>query len=232
MAFRESIRAYFAIHPRRLRDAFRLYSAYAVAVLLRITVQGPSRPVGLFVLGSGNLHVSVSGNAFQVRPRTNDLDIVSPKHEPLTTQWFQVGVGDCVVDVGAHIGRYTLMAARTASRVIAVEPDPSNFRMLERNVKLNGYSNVVLVPKALSSRPGTLEFQLAGRENTGTSSILPEGLAPSALGTRGGTIRVGTDTLDHILATCGLSRIDWLKVDVEGHEVAVLEGGQRALGLT
>ena len=225
-----SIRAYFGIRPRTFLDGLRLYAAYAVSVLLRILVPSRSGSVGRWVRGKSRLGVSVGGILFDVRPRTNDLDLISPKHEPLTTEWFRVGTDDVVVDVGAHIGRYALKAATKASRVIAVEPNPSNFELLARNVRLNGFSNVVLVHKALSSRPGTRVLRLAARENTGTSSVEPDVFA--GRGGSAGTLLVESTTLDQLAESFGLTRIDWLKVDVEGHEIEVLQGARAALGMT
>src|SRR3989441_179951 len=145
-----------------------LYGAHGVSILLRILTRSRSGSVGFWVRGNTNLGVSVDGVRFDVRPRTNDLDLISSKHEPLVTRSFQVAAGDVVVDVGAHIGRYALRAAARASKVIAVEPDPSNFSLLERNVRLNGFSNVDLVPQALSSRGGIQALWLAANENRGT----------------------------------------------------------------
>src|SRR3989475_9321293 len=183
-----SIRAYIGLRPRTFRDGVRLYAAYGASILLRILARSRSGSVGSWVRGNTNLGVSVDGVRFDVRPRTNDLDLISSKHEPLVTRSFQVAAGDVVVDVGAHIGRYALRAATRASRVIAVEPDPSNFILLEQNVRLNGFSNVVLVPHALSSRAGTRALWLAASGNTGTSSVDPN--ASSARG-GGGARRVG-----------------------------------------
>ncbi len=227
-----STRAYFEIRPRTFWDGLRLYAAYAVSALLRIVAPSRFGSVGHWVRGNSNLGVSVRGILFDVRPRTNDLDLISTKHEPLTTAWFRVGTDDVVVDVGAHIGRYALQAATKASRVIAVEPDPSNFKLLESNVRLNGFSNVILVNKALSSRPGTRVLRLAARENTGTSSVEPDASgAPRETGLRG-TLLVESMTLDQLVESLRLTRIDWLKVDVERHEIAVLQGAKAALGIT
>src|SRR5256712_7596936 len=180
MSLGSSIRAYIGLRPRTFRDGVRLYAAYGVSILLRILTRSRSGSVGFWVRGNTNLGVSVDGVRFDVRPRTNDLDLISSRHEPLVTRSFQVAAGDVVVDVGAHIGRYALRAATKASKVIAIEPDPSNFILLEQNVRLNGFSNVVLVPHALSSRPGTRALWLAASGNTGTSSVDPD--ASSARG--------------------------------------------------
>src|SRR2546426_8209273 len=183
MSLGSSIRAYIGLRPRTFRDGVRLYAAYGVSMLLRILAPSRFGSVGFWVRGNANLGVSVDGVRFDVRPRTNDLDLISSKHEPMASRSFQVAAGDVVVDVGAHIGRYALRAATKASKVIAVEPDPSNFSLLERNVRLNGFSNVVLVPTAFSSRAGTRALWLAAKENRGTSSLDPG--EPGARGGRG-----------------------------------------------
>jgi FkbM family methyltransferase len=151
----------------------------------------------------------------------------------MTTRWFRVNSEDVVVDVGAHIGRYALIAARNASKVVAVEPDPSNFQLLQRNVSLNGFSNVVLIPKALSSVAGTRPLVLAGKENTGTSRLVSgESAVNRSPDANSSVVSVETETLDQLVDANGLTRIDWLKIDVEGHEIAVLQGGESALRIT
>src|SRR3989442_14572553 len=196
MSLGSSIRSYMGLRPRTFRDGVRLYAAYGASILLRILAPSRFGSVGSWVRGNRNLGVSVDGVRFDVRPRTNDLDLISSKHEPLVTRSFQVAAGDVVVDVGAHIGRYALRAAARASKVIAVEPDPSNFSLLERNVRLNGFSNVVLVPQTLSSRGGIRALWLAAKENRGTSSLDPG--EPGARGGRGssGTVPARTSALD------------------------------------
>src|SRR5437879_7768343 len=232
MFARASIRAFFRVHPRTFRDGIRLYAAYVLSVLLQIFVPSCFGSVGRWVPGRSNLGVSVDRVHFDVRPRTNDLDLISGKYEPLTAGWFQVGIGDVVVDAGAHIGLYTLRAATKAATVVAIEPDPSNRSLLERNIRLNGFSNIIVVPRALSSRSGTRTLSLAGRANTGVSSLDPDSFAsPRTTGFVGGVL-VETTTLDELVSSLGLTRIDWLKIDVERHELAVLSGATATLAIT
>lgn len=232
MTTQGSVRAFFRIFPGKFWDGPRLYFAYSMSLLLKSVVPSRFGSVGAWIRGRRNLRVSLDGLRHEVRPRTNDLDLISRKHEPVTTKWFRVEPNDVVVDVGAHIGRYTLMAATKASKVVAVEPDPSNFRLLETNVALNGFTNVVLIPGALSSSRGTRLLRLAGRVNTGISSISENEGSPGTVSNGPAQVRVQTDTLDHLVEVHGLVRIDWLKIDVEGHEVDVLRGGLAALKIT
>jgi FkbM family methyltransferase len=193
----------------------------------------PSRfsSVGFLIPGTQNLQVRLDGIRFEVRPQTNDLDLISPKHEPVTTEWFQAEPDDIVVDVGAHIGRYTLLAAANGARVIAIEPEPTNFALLERNVKLNGRSNVALMSCAMTDRPRLVRLSIAPPSNTGTSRILPDlDLTPKDSGNER-EVAVPGETLDNLVKAHRLTRIDWLKIDAEGHEAAVLEGGESALAI-
>src|SRR5438132_1592586 len=96
MFARASIRAFFRVHPRTFRDGIRVYAAYTLSVLLQIFVPSRFGSVGRWVLGRSKLGVSVDRVLFDVRPRTNDLDLISGKYEPLTAEWFQVGIGDVV----------------------------------------------------------------------------------------------------------------------------------------
>jgi len=230
MSVHDFVRPYLTIHPVGIRNAVRLYSGFGSSLLMKVLVPSRSTSWGLGTLipGKSDVTVSFGGVRANIRPGSNDLDLLSPTHEPLTSAWFQVKEGDVVVDAGAHIGRYALMAAKHASQVIAIEPDPSNFSLLEANVKLNGFSNVQTFPVALSNRQGPQLLYLGDRPSTGTSSLQPGWGRPPSSGTQ--VIRqVESDTLDRIVDSLGLKVIDWLKIDVEGHEVFVLEGAQSTL---
>lgn len=88
--------------------------------------------------------------------------------EPEVTEVFlsHVMPGDVVLDIGAHIGYYTVLAARSVGnegRVIAFEPDPQNYSLLVKNVAKNGYRNVTAVQKAVSWNSGYAQlYQTAG----------------------------------------------------------------------
>ncbi|HET9870069.1 MAG TPA: FkbM family methyltransferase, partial [bacterium] len=86
-------------------------------------------------------------------------------YEPLETRLLleHLAPGQVFVDIGANIGYYTLLAARRVGpegRVFAFEPDPDNFRLLQKNVAVNGYANVILEPKALSDGEGEADLFL------------------------------------------------------------------------
>jgi FkbM family methyltransferase len=127
----------------------------------------------------------------------------------------RIGPGQVFVDVGAHIGVFSVLAAYRAGptgRVIAFEPEPANRALLARNAAANGVT-VDIRPRAVAGAPG--QVGLYGQaDNKGGWSLMPDGAA-------GPDLVVEATTLEAELA--GLERIDFLKLDVQGAEPAILE---------
>jgi len=120
--------------------------------------------------------------------------------------------GDIVVDAGAYPGDYTIYAARkvgSTGYVIAFEPDAKNRRVLERNIKAFKLKNVIIVPKGLYDRNGTLRLELDGLHSTENK--------------QGEFIEVCR--LDDELKEMRISKVDVIKMDIEGAEVKAILGG-------
>lgn len=132
-----------------------------------------------------------------------------------------LGPGSLFVDVGANVGVYTLWAAETGARVIAIEPDQGAFSALQENLSLNQYE-VTPLRLALSDRPGELRLT-RGRDSSLNHLVLGEGDSDQEAEP---TQSVAVDTLDNVL---GERTADGVKIDVEGSERLVLEGSQRCL---
>ena len=129
------------------------------------------------------------------------------------------------VDVGAHIGYYSLKAASLVGpggRVLAVEPNPETVRRLRANIRESGASEVVVEPVACSDSDGMLEFFAANEENAGASSLSKANAAQA--GPVAHSYRVRARRLDDIVRESGVSRVDVMKIDVEGAELLVLKG--------
>lgn len=135
------------------------------------------------------------------------------------------------VDAGANEGEQTLFAAKRlrAGKVIAFEPNPQIFAMLEKNLALNGFGNTKLEQLGLGDQAGEVSLFASdsrsadGSFNLGLSTLhAREGVSTSVA-----SIRV--DTLDNYCAREGLKRLDVLKIDVEGSELAALRGAVRTL---
>jgi len=138
--------------------------------------------------------------------------------------------GGCVFDVGAHIGFYSLVAARLVGqhgRVVAFEPDPDNADLLEANLQRNGFSQAITVRAAVWRESGRLPFH-RGEIDDPRSSTRTGGVRPQATpGKTGRDIVVEALCLDDYRPQD--RRPDFIKVDVEGAEAEVIEGGRRLL---
>jgi len=223
---RSSVLPYLRVPPVGFRNAVRLWAGSGASLRPIATVHR-HRAVGERIPGRSPVTVSVLGVKFQVRPGTNDLDLLV-HHEPETLAWFRVHPGDVVVDVGAHIGRYTVLGARLGGDVVSIEPDPANFEMLAANVRLNRLSNVHLERVAVSDANGVRRFLPSTGSNRGTSALAS---TSGSCSLQEGVL-VECRCLDDIVECHGLSRIDWLKIDIEGHEVEALRGASRCLSIT
>ena len=134
------------------------------------------------------------------------------------------GPGDVVIDAGANIGLFSLIAAARVGahgRVVACEPVPGTMALLRANVARNRYHWVELHEVAVAETPGRLELEDLGA-GSGLSSF-----APAQAG-RGRRIEVAVTTLDE-LAGDDLSRTRVVKLDVEGAELRALRGATRLL---
>jgi len=135
------------------------------------------------------------------------------------------------VDVGANEGEQTLFAAKrlTAGSVIAFEPNPAVFAMLAENVALNGFRNTKLEQLGLSDQPGELTLFTTDSRDADGSLNLGLSTLHERRGVSTSVASVPIDTLDRYAARANLKRLDVLKIDVEGSELAVLRGATRTL---
>lgn len=135
------------------------------------------------------------------------------------------------VDVGANIGTFTLVAAHRAFRgqVHAFEPSAYHFARLARNVALNRFENVVLNQKGLYDQPGAatlfLPSQAGEMNNSGAASLYTSGGKES----REVSEAVSLVRLDDYLRNLDMSRLDIIKIDIEGAEVKALEGARETI---
>jgi FkbM family methyltransferase len=128
--------------------------------------------------------------------------------------------GMVVVDVGAHVGFFSLLAARKvgpSGKVYAFEPDPSTYNLLFENIGLNGYHNVVAIRKAVWKRGGFKELFLNPRDSR-VNTLYPS----DAVGER--HVSVETITLDDFFEREGWPPVHVIKMDIEGAEIDAMEG--------
>jgi FkbM family methyltransferase len=130
--------------------------------------------------------------------------------------------GMTVLDIGAHHGFYTLLASHRigrAGRVLAFEPSLRERRKLVRHLRLNCCANVKVLDCALGSSEGSAELFLVQGTETGCNSLRPPNVSQPTT-----AVTVKLDTLDRRLASEGVGRVDFVKLDVEGAEIEVLKG--------
>jgi FkbM family methyltransferase len=133
--------------------------------------------------------------------------------------------GDVFVDGGANFGIYTVVAASlvgSSGRVLSFEPGEASFAILQKNIDINQFDNVTAFQAGLSDREGTARFYHI--ENAPNSYSL----GAEATSTNNFE-EIVTTTLDRVLETEKLDRLDALKLDVEGAEEMVLRGSQSTL---
>lgn len=136
---------------------------------------------------------------------------------------FQIQKNGIVVDVGAHIGIFSVKAARKVSnqgRVIAIEPEKENYSLLVTNKKTNNLENIISIHGALADRSGIARLY-SHKGHNGMFSIVAKHSSNYA--------EVPLLTLDGLSRKLNFREVDFLKIDAEGAEMEILKGGRRML---
>ena len=146
------------------------------------------------------------------------------EHEPKIRRLLKENIkqGDIVVDIGANIGYHTLLMAKLVGpkgKVYAFEPEKENFELLKKNIERNGYQNVVLVNKGLGEKEGVLTLYLNPKNKAGHSVFHQH--------SHWGRQEIEITTLDDFLPKN--TKVDLIKMDIEGAEYAAIKGMRRVL---
>jgi FkbM family methyltransferase len=199
-------------------------------LLLRPLAPAIPKQVWSHLWFQGNFTARVEGTHFRVFHSGNEIENGlfwrdTFEQEPGT---FQIAAKllpkvDCFIDVGANIGVYSLLAKAICPnvRVVAIEPSIPNLKLLRHNLALNDF-DVTVVEAAATSKAG--KVVLYDFPECSSSSSLEKGW-------RDGTVERLTQatTLDNLAAKHGLTGKTLIKIDVEGHEVQVLEGARKLI---
>jgi FkbM family methyltransferase len=146
-----------------------------------------------------------------------DIYIQNVYHQELLRE------GMNIIDIGAHIGVYTILAAEKvgeSGKVIAIEPEPKNYGQLLENIKLNNFQNVISKNIALADHKGFGRLYL--------SSFL-DGHSLTAQEDKNSYIEVPINTIDELLKELNLEKVDIIKIDAEGVEIPILKGAEKTL---
>ena len=166
--------------------------------------------------------IEVGGELTRVHPFTIAYSL--HEWEPYTEELFQnsINPGSIVLDIGAHHGYFSILAARKAGidgKVYAIEPAPENFKILKRNIELNRLKNVILVNKAVGDINANASFFFA-HPNDVRASLFPT-LRPNEY-----SVSVECITVDELLIG---ETVDVVKMDIEGGEPLALKGMMKTL---
>lgn len=166
--------------------------------------------------------VAVQNYRMFLNPKNDMLGLlVNPDFETMERGLFKkyIKPGDTVIDVGASIGVHTLLMADLAGkegRVFAFEPTPKSFELLEKNIKINGFQNVITVRQAASDRSGSGKLYIY--PSSGANRIFEPENSRSFL-------EIETVRLDDVVK----GKVNFVKIDVEGAEQLVLKGMPKIL---
>ncbi len=193
----------------------RLYKLYLLKTLLTPLVNY-TKPD--FIIHEGNkLYIDKWDDAI-----SQEL-LQSKQWEKYETKVFRDNIkkGDIVVDIGAHIGYYTLIAAKsvgTKGKVYAFEPDKKNYTILLKNISSNGFKNIIPINKAITAKSGKLKLFINSK-NTGDHRIY------DSLDNRN-FVEIESVSLDDYFKNKSLN---FIKMDIQGSEVGALLGASLIL---
>jgi len=133
--------------------------------------------------------------------------------------------GDVALDLGAYMGGVSLLLASLASinknlTIHAYEPIPENFKLLNRNAKLNGFSNIFAHQLAISHKKGKMKIYYTDADTeSGRVHHFTGGPTPGKT-----YVEVATTTLEGIFSEHGIERCKLIKTNIEGNEANILKG--------
>lgn len=131
-------------------------------------------------------------------------------------------MGDYVIDAGAHIGLFSLLASKkigSRGKVFSFEPVAGTRELLQKNIAVNKVDNIVIAPYALGKNDREIEFNVS--DNTGESSA--RHLKNST------KEKIKQITLDKFLLNNSVKKVDFIKADIEGMERDLLEGAEKTI---
>ena len=161
-------------------------------------------------------------------PLTWDLVLGKDVEKDVKQEFFQnINTGDTIIDVGAHIGEYTLLGAKlvgTNGSIISVEPARDTIKSLKENIILNDFKNCLVIEKAVGEKVETKSLYKVSKEDV--YGYLDQYVKNKKLTKQS---EIDVTTIDEIVSSENLNLVNLLKIDVEGFEYEVLLGCNDAL---
>ncbi|MBM3231769.1 FkbM family methyltransferase [Candidatus Pacearchaeota archaeon] len=163
---------------------------------------------------------TTDGNKFFIDSRSDDRFILNEiyVHNIYTNGIFKIRETDTIVDIGAHIGIFSMYAAKKAKNglVFSYEPAPKNFSLLKKHTEINNIKNIKIFNLAVDNKKELKKFYVArsDRHSGRHSFYKPEEISDEII--------VKSTTLASILKDNGIKKINLLKFDCEGAEYRIL----------
>jgi len=160
--------------------------------------------------------ITINGSKMYISRKDGLGLLITPEHEQFEKNLIETAIkpGDSIMDLGAHIGYYTMIMAKKAGkegRVYAFEPDPNNFKLLEKNIKANNYTNTTAIRKAVSDMAGVTKLYLRG-----------DGVSRRLWDNEGNDyVEIEMTDLDSVFKD---KEFNFIKMDVEGCEGRAIKG--------
>jgi len=132
--------------------------------------------------------------------------------------------GNVILDIGANVGIFSIKAAKAVGdegKVIAIEPEPKNIKILNENLK--NFKNIIIIPKAVGNSSGKVDFLIG--IHSGSHKINSQIRKKS----NEKIIKVPIEKIDNLVRELNLEKVNFLKIDVEGWELEVLKGAESSL---
>ncbi len=170
-------------------------------------------------------HYHIKDLIFYVRQRSSDIPIlreVIQQETYFNGKFFTVGANDIVVDIGAHIGSFSVYAASKGAAVISYEPTTINFDLLKDNIEINGFP-VTAYKQAVTAKAGIQTIFIRPFNFGGTSFFNTPTEDPKY------REDVECVTLADVFTVNHLEKIDFLKLDCEHSELEILTAHQELL---
>jgi FkbM family methyltransferase len=129
------------------------------------------------------------------------------------------------IDIGANLGEYSLFAAKrlSAGKVLAFEPMPKMYELLEENKALNQFDNIRILKYGLSEQEGILPIHEIENAHEGLSTFFPGNQKSRTI------TNVPLKVFDTVVDSLGIERIDFIKIDIEGSELSALKGALKSI---
>jgi len=179
--------------------------------------------------------LNINGHRFTTIP--NDVGIseellMFQTHEPLSTKLLLkiLKQGMTCLDIGSNIGYYVCLESNSVGqngKVIAIEPSPTNFKYLKKNVELQRISNVEIFNFACGNEAGEIDFFISDRSNW--SRVASKDFIDAPPDAIVKTIKVPIKKIDSFIQEKSLTQLDYIRMDVEGYEVNILKGMQKTI---